>query len=217
MSHSPTNEKASAHEREKHDGASSDGGSVRHIDTVGRNENARIANPLAGIPRDQLMANAARFARAHGLEHITAELQKGALVAQDPAAFESLDELTEEDKAVFRKELTHRWHQPWQLYYLVILCSMAAAVQGVGHYLVFFAVVCGPGEGTERAQSGMSSSLCVIDFPADPIDHLLGSMKRLTSPTAVVYRSSTYANVPSRRWTSQSSTAQTSSSPRNSG
>ena len=74
MSHSPTNEKASTHAREKQDGASSDSGSVRHIDTVGRNENTRIANPIAGIPRDQLMSNAARFALAHGLEHITAEL-----------------------------------------------------------------------------------------------------------------------------------------------
>ena len=110
MSHPPTNEKASAHEREKDDGAPSDGGSVRHIDTVGRSENACIANPLAGIPRDQLMAHATRFARAHGPEHITAGPQKGVLVAQDPAAFESLDELTEEDKAVFRRQPALRSH-----------------------------------------------------------------------------------------------------------
>ena len=115
--------------KEKQDAVSDESGSIQHIDSVGRN--AHVANPLAGIPHDKLMANAAHFAREHGLEHITEELQKGALVAQDPSAFESLTQLSEEDKAVFRREITHRWDQPWQLYYLVILCSMAAAVQGV--------------------------------------------------------------------------------------
>lgn len=39
--------------------------------------------------------------------------------------------LDEEDKAIFRHEITHRWDQPKELYFLVILCSLAAAVQGV--------------------------------------------------------------------------------------
>lgn len=110
-------------------------GSIRHIDTVGDNVNARLANPLEGIPHDKLMANAARFAREHGLGHLEREFQKGALVAQDPEAFESLTQLDEEDKIVLRREVTHRWHQPFQLYYMVILCSLAAAVQGVSIFV----------------------------------------------------------------------------------
>lgn len=47
------------------------------------------------------------------------------------AAFELLDQLSEEDKEILRRETTHRWHQPKTLYALVFLCSMAAAVQGV--------------------------------------------------------------------------------------
>ena len=128
------NEKPSTREK---DVVSEDSGSVQHIDTVGRTEYSKIVNPLAGIPHDQLMAQAARFARAHNLEHISEEIQKGALVAQDPAAFESLSQLNEDDKAILRREITHRWDQPWQLYYLVILCSLAAAVQGVSCGLVF--------------------------------------------------------------------------------
>lgn len=38
------------------------------------------------------------FAKAKGLEEYTSEFRKGALVAQDPAAFEALTELDEEDK-----------------------------------------------------------------------------------------------------------------------
>lgn len=104
---------------------------VKHIDNADTNINARLANPLSGIPHDQLMADAAQFAEDHGLGHLKEEFQKGALIAQDPPAFESLTQLSEEDKAVLRREITHRWDQPWQLYYLVILCSLAAAVQGV--------------------------------------------------------------------------------------
>ena len=106
---------------------------VKHIDNA--NVNVKLANPLSGIPHDQLMADAAQFAEDHGLGHLKEEFQKGALVAQDPTAFESLTQLSEEDKVILRREVTHRWDQPWQLYYLVILCSVAAAVQGVSPYL----------------------------------------------------------------------------------
>ena len=111
--------------------------SIRHLDTLGENVNARLANPLEGIPHEKLMAQAARFAHDHGLGHLEDVFQKGALVAQDPEAFESLTQLDESDKEVLRREHTHRWHQPFQLYYMVVLCSLAAAVQGVS-FLYFF-------------------------------------------------------------------------------
>jgi hypothetical protein len=131
------NEKTASPPDPSSSAASGKSDSIHHIDTVGANTYARITNPLDGIPREKLMANAAAFARDRGLGHLESEFQKGALVAQDPDAFESLSELTEEDKAVFRREREHRWDQPWQLYYLVIMCSLAAAVQGVSVFLVF--------------------------------------------------------------------------------
>lgn len=102
---------------------------VKHIDDT--KANVKLANPLAGIPHDQLMEDAANFAKSHGLGHFEDDFKKGALIAQDPAVFESLPQLSEEDKVILRRELTHRWDQPAQLYYLVILCSLSAAVQGV--------------------------------------------------------------------------------------
>lgn len=127
---------------EKRDGSVSDHSvkDAKHLEHPSSNVNVKLANPLTGIPQDKLMADAAIFASTHGLGHLESEFQKGALVAQDPVAFESLSILSEEDKAILRRELTHRWSQPWELYYLVILCSLAAAVQGVCLFAPLFRV-----------------------------------------------------------------------------
>ena len=93
--------------------------------------NAKLANPLAGLSHEQLMENGAEFARTHGLGHAEDLFRKGALAAQDPLAFDSISHFTEAEKDIFRREFTHRWDHPTTLYYLVILCSVAAAVQGV--------------------------------------------------------------------------------------
>ncbi|TFY77670.1 hypothetical protein EWM64_g6345 [Hericium alpestre] len=103
---------------------------VRHVDDVAE-INIKLANPLAGISQEQLLADAEEFAKSHDMAHLTDEFRKGALVAQDPLAFESINILTEEDKNYFRRELTNKWDQPKTLYYLVILCSVAACVQGM--------------------------------------------------------------------------------------
>ncbi|KAL1869994.1 hypothetical protein VTK73DRAFT_2837 [Phialemonium thermophilum] len=97
------------------------------------NENltGEIRNPLRGIPRDKLLADVARFQQEKGLpEDILPLLQKGALVAQDPAGFEHLDVLDEDDRRALREEVTHRWKHPWALYYTIALNSIAAAIQG---------------------------------------------------------------------------------------
>ena len=102
-----------------------------HVDSAISNINAKLSNPLAGLSHEQLMNNGAQFARTHDLGHLEDLFKKGALAAQDPTAFESISHFTETEKDIFRRELTHRWDHPATLYYLVILCSVAAAVQGV--------------------------------------------------------------------------------------
>ena len=101
------------------------------VDDVITKANAKLANPLAGISHEKLMENGAEFARTHGLGHAEELFRKGALAAQDPLAFDSISHFTETEKDIFRREYTHRWDHPATLYYLVILCSVAAAVQGV--------------------------------------------------------------------------------------
>ncbi|KLO20378.1 proton myo-inositol cotransporter [Schizopora paradoxa] len=109
---------------------------VGGVDIVHDNVNALLANPLAGIPQDQLMLDGENFARQYGLAHLTDEFRKGAVLAQDPLAFEHIDILTAEEKTALRREQTHRWDQPFQLYWLVIMCSVAAAVQGMDETVI---------------------------------------------------------------------------------
>ncbi|CAK7216857.1 hypothetical protein SCUCBS95973_002951 [Sporothrix curviconia] len=90
-----------------------------------------IRNPLKGMPRQQLLEDVARFRMEKGLpEDILPYLERGALVAQNPAGFEHLEELSGDEKQAIREEVTHRWKHPWALYYTIVLNSVAAAIQG---------------------------------------------------------------------------------------
>lgn len=100
------------------------------LDRKNVNINARIANPLEGLSREEVFAGAAAFCAKNGMEEYTSTMQKGALVAQNGLDFEALSELEEEDKQVLREEISHKWRHPRKLYAMTILCSMAAATQG---------------------------------------------------------------------------------------
>ncbi|KAK7757234.1 hypothetical protein SLS62_000783 [Diatrype stigma] len=112
------------------------GGHVDVLENVDINENleARIKNPLKGIPYDQLMRDVEVFAHEKGLiEHLPV-LRKGALVAQTPETYgEDLtgpDALDEDEKIALRDEVEHKWCMPWRLFLTIVTCSIGAAVQG---------------------------------------------------------------------------------------
>ncbi|KPI39774.1 Polyol transporter 5 [Cyphellophora attinorum] len=112
-------------------GASAEQGRRRSVADANRGKNldAKISNPLADVPRDELFADVERFAQRTGLTAETELLKKGALVAQNPAGFEDLD-LAEDEKDALRVEVNKKWSHPWKLYMTVIVCSIGAAVQG---------------------------------------------------------------------------------------
>ncbi|KAG6011854.1 hypothetical protein E4U43_008075 [Claviceps pusilla] len=91
-----------------------------------------VENPLRDLSREELLAKVAAFHQQKNLQDDInlSLLQKAALVAQNPANFESLDLLDAGDKNALRQEVTHRWRHPWPLYYTIILNSIAAAIQG---------------------------------------------------------------------------------------
>lgn len=89
----------------------------------------RIKNPLASIPKAQLVNEVEDFARANGLEDISPLLIKGALIAKDPPSFESVDGIEPQEVEAIRNEVLHKWRQPRALYFTIILCSIGAAVQ----------------------------------------------------------------------------------------
>jgi hypothetical protein len=90
----------------------------------------RICNPLAGIPKQDLLARVASFCASYELTDKLSVFEKGALVAQNPDGFESIDELDEEDKRHLQREITHKWHLPRTLYFTIGLCSLGSAIQG---------------------------------------------------------------------------------------
>ncbi|KAF5663737.1 myo-inositol transporter [Fusarium heterosporum] len=93
-----------------------------------------LRNPLAGMTREQILADVDAFVVSKGLEEHREDFRKGALVAQvnnQPGCFEKLEILTEDEKDVLRKEETSRWHQPFALYFLCTLCAGSAIVQGM--------------------------------------------------------------------------------------
>ncbi|KAJ5693092.1 hypothetical protein N7462_002515 [Penicillium macrosclerotiorum] len=106
-----------------------------HIpDVEGHNRdhlNAMFENPLAGIPREQLFKDVEAFCQKFNLMADLKTFQKGALISQNPEKGTMMPELDEHEKEALIREHTHKWRQPWQLYFLAIMCSLAAAVQGM--------------------------------------------------------------------------------------
>jgi hypothetical protein len=44
--------------------------------------------------------------------------QKGALISQNPETATTMPELNDSEKEALIREHTHKWSQPWQLYWL---------------------------------------------------------------------------------------------------
>jgi hypothetical protein len=65
-----------------------------------------------------------------GLQEYSALFRKGALIAQNPAGFETIAELDDNERDALRTETVRRWHHTRTLYLTIILNSIAAAIQG---------------------------------------------------------------------------------------
>ncbi|KAL0934715.1 MFS myo-inositol transporter [Colletotrichum truncatum] len=110
-------------------------GSDGPFDKGARPSNAALLrNPLTGFTHDELIKDVDSFTEKYGLTEHREDFRKGAMIAQvsnRPDGFETVTSLTDEEKEVLRKEITHRWHQPFMLYFLCALCAGSAIVQGM--------------------------------------------------------------------------------------
>jgi len=103
-----------------------------HVD-LNSNLEARIRNPLEGIPRDQLLLRAEEFCQEKGLTEHVALFRKGAIVAQNPHDYEQIsgaEALNEDEKRALKDEVEHKWRLPRKLFLTIATCSIGAAVQG---------------------------------------------------------------------------------------
>ena len=100
-----------------------------------RNLNAKLANPLAGYSHAELRRQGYDFV-ANNLIGDTADdvraFELGAVLAQAPENFEHVQGLTSEEREVLSDEFANRWSQPILMYFVIALCSLSAAVQGMG-------------------------------------------------------------------------------------
>ncbi|KAG1744559.1 uncharacterized protein EDB91DRAFT_1123024 [Suillus paluster] len=157
------------------------------------NADAKLSNPLHGIPYDRLMAEVEIFAQERGLTHLLPELKKGALVAQDPTCHTRLDMFTDEDQRILTEEVTNKWKQTPMLYYMVVMSSLAAAVQGMDEAVINGAQILYPkqfgiGDTNSRRDSwliGLVNSapyLCcatISCWMTHPLNHYLGRKKTI--------------------------------------
>jgi hypothetical protein len=101
-----------------------------------REINFRLAHPLAGFTADQLGNLGEAYARDNNLggdDDIRA-FRLGAMIAKDPLKHRNIPGLTEEEMVTLDDEVDHKWRQPKMLYLVIVLCSVCAAVQGMGSW-----------------------------------------------------------------------------------
>jgi sugar porter (SP) family MFS transporter len=96
----------------------------------------RLENPLAGKDRETLEQDAIAFCNAHGLQEYVEDFRRGAYLAGFPHEIERVEGITDEELLAVRNEKDHKWNQPWQIYYVAIISSMAAVVQGMDESVV---------------------------------------------------------------------------------
>ena len=109
--------------------ASSHHGSDHIVNKLSAQE-GKVINPLAGIPKAQLLRDVEAFAHEKGLTDDLDMLQKGALLAQRPAEYQEIQELSQDEKSAIAHEYAHKWSHPFLLYMTIFTCSIGAATQG---------------------------------------------------------------------------------------
>ena len=99
-----------------------------------QNINAKLANPLAGYDYKQLENMGAEFARQYNMgdESDINAFRQGAALAKDPFKWDEYHGLDAAEREVLAEEFKSKWHQPRLMYLVVVICSVCAAVQGMG-------------------------------------------------------------------------------------
>ncbi|KAK7566439.1 hypothetical protein IWX92DRAFT_83332 [Phyllosticta citricarpa] len=72
------------------------------------NVEAKIKNPLAGISKSLLLSQVEDFAKEKDMVDKMDLLKRGALVAQNPSEFETIEGLSEDERSALLREVTHK-------------------------------------------------------------------------------------------------------------
>ncbi|XDG03259.1 hypothetical protein ABKA04_002874 [Annulohypoxylon sp. FPYF3050] len=99
---------------------------------------AKLEHPLAGLTTEQLGQRGEEFCAKHGFtnEEDIRAFRLGAIIAGNMNKYDTVDGLTDREKLVLDRELTHKWSNPSMLYAVIVICSLCAAVQGMDETVV---------------------------------------------------------------------------------
>lgn len=93
------------------------------------NFDGEIRNPLAGLSESELNSQVAAFCSQYDFNDKLEIFQKAAMVAQNPHAFETITVLSDDDKYHLRREITHKWSLPFDMYMCIVVVSIGSALQ----------------------------------------------------------------------------------------
>ncbi|KAH6848313.1 hypothetical protein B0I37DRAFT_161104 [Chaetomium sp. MPI-CAGE-AT-0009] len=117
----------------------------------------KLATPLAGLSPERLRIMGEDYAKLAGLtsDEDMRAFRLGAMIAGDNTQYDQIPELTDREREVLERETTHKWSNPSMLYWVVIICSLCAAVQGMDETVVngaqiFYKDAFGIGSKSER-------------------------------------------------------------------
>ncbi|OTA57853.1 hexose transporter [Hypoxylon sp. EC38] len=99
---------------------------------------AKLENPLGGLTPEQLARRGEEFCAKHGLtdEADIRAFRLGAMIAGNLNKYDAIDGLTDREREVLDREITHKWSNPKMLYAVIVICSLCAAVQGMDETVV---------------------------------------------------------------------------------
>ena len=93
-------------------------------------EDTGVDQPLRTLSREGLTDDLELFAETYGLLHHLNVLQKAALLLHTDADNDETPDLTHHEQTALHNETTHKWRQPWLLYFTIFVCSLGAVEQG---------------------------------------------------------------------------------------
>ncbi|KAL7623879.1 hypothetical protein AAE478_005435 [Parahypoxylon ruwenzoriense] len=99
---------------------------------------AKQGNPLGGLTPEQLAQKGEEWCSKHGLtgEDDIRAFRLGAMIAGNMNRYDTIDGLTDREREVLDREITHKWSNPTMLYAVIVICSLCAAVQGMDETVV---------------------------------------------------------------------------------
>ncbi|EMR61799.1 putative mfs sugar transporter protein [Eutypa lata UCREL1] len=99
---------------------------------------AKLENPLHGLTAAELAQRGEAFCARHGIEGAAdvRAFRLGAVIAGNRNKYDAVGELTDAERGVLDRELTHKWKNPRMLYAVIVICSLCAAVQGMDETVV---------------------------------------------------------------------------------